>query len=43
MNRFGAGAALGVRATSKHSIIRFTAGTGSGLGSRRLLVGRQNS
>jgi hypothetical protein len=36
MNRFGAGGALGVRATSKHSIIRFTAGTAFGLGFRNI-------
>jgi hypothetical protein len=36
LTRFGAGAALGVRATSKHSVIRFTAGTGFGVAFRNM-------
>ncbi len=35
-NRFGAGAALGVRATSKHSIIRFTGGGAFGIAFRHI-------
>jgi hypothetical protein len=36
LDRFGAGGALGVRATSKHSIIRFTGGTAFGIGFRHI-------
>src|SRR5207248_2891216 len=36
LDRFGAGGALGVRATSKHSIIRFTGGTAFGLAFRNI-------
>jgi hypothetical protein len=35
IDRFGAGGALGVRATSKHSIIRFTGGTAFGVAFRK--------
>jgi hypothetical protein len=36
LDRFGAGGALGVRATSKHSIIRFTGGAAFGVGFRHI-------